>query len=133
VTSRIDAYGGLAVKLPRVSSFFVISSLALIGLPVLNSFVGEFLILSSAFTQIRRGWAVAATFGTILSAGYMLWLVQRLFYGQPGALAARTQARDLRFHELAAITPLAVLMLAMGVAPMLWMKAIAPVHPPSQN
>ena len=133
VTSRIDAYGGLAIKLPRVSSFFVISSLAMIGLPVLNSFVGEFLILSSAFTQISRGWAVAATFGTILSAGYMLWLVQRLFYGQPGALAARTQVRDLRFHELAAITPLAVLMLAMGVAPMLWMKAIAPVHPPSQN
>ena len=133
VTSRIGAYGGLALKLPRVSSFFVISSLAMIGLPLLNSFVGEFLILSSTFTQVSRGWAVAATFGVILSAAYMLWLVQRLFYGQPGALATKTQARDLRFHELAAVTPLAVLMLAMGVAPMLWMKAIDAVHPPSRN
>ncbi|MGH9589555.1 MAG: complex I subunit 4 family protein, partial [Terracidiphilus sp.] len=133
VTSRIGAYGGLAVKLPRVSSFFVISALAMIGLPLLNGFVGEFLILSSTFTQVSRGWAVAATFGVILSAAYMLWLVQRLFYGQPGALAAKTQTRDLRFHELAAVTPLAVLMLAMGVAPMLWMRVIDAVHPPSQN
>ncbi|MGH9589493.1 MAG: complex I subunit 4 family protein [Terracidiphilus sp.] len=133
VTSRIDAYGGLAVKLPRISSFFVISSLAMIGLPLLNSFVGEFLILSSTFTEVSRGWAVAATFGVILSAAYMLWLVQRLFYGEPGPLAARTQARDLRFHELAAVTPLAVLMLVMGVAPMLWMKAINAIHPPSQD
>ena len=133
VTSRIDAYGGLAVKLPRISSFFVISSLAMIGLPLLNSFVGEFLIVSSTFTQVSRGWAVAATFAVILGAAYMLWLVQRLFYGEPGTLAAKTQTRDLRFHELAAVTPLAVLMLVMGVAPMLWMKAIAPVHPPLQN
>jgi NADH-quinone oxidoreductase subunit M len=132
-SSRIADYGGLAAKLPRVSSFFVITALAMVGLPLLNSFVGEFLILSSTFTQVSRGWAVAATFGVILSAAYMLWLVQRLFYGQPSALAAKTQIRDLRFHELAAVTPLAVLMLVMGVAPMLWMNAINTVHPPPQN
>ena len=76
---------------------------------------------------------MAATFGVILSAAYMLWLVQRLFYGQPSALAAKTPSRDLRFHELAAVTPLAVLMLVMGVAPMLWMRAITATHPPPQN
>jgi NADH-quinone oxidoreductase subunit M len=131
VTSRIDAYGGLAARLPRVASFFLISALAMIGLPLLNSFIGEFLILSSTFTQVNRGWAVAATFGVILSAAYMLWLMQRLFYGQPSALA-ETQARDLGFHELAAVAPLAVLMLVMGVAPMLWMNSISDVHPPPQ-
>ena len=131
-TSRIADYGGLAAKQPRLVSFFVITSLAMVGLPLLNGFIGEFLILSSTFTQVSHGWAVAATFGVILSAAYMLWLVQRLFYGQPSALATKAQIRDLRFHELAAVTPLAVLMLVMGVAPMLWMKAITATHPPPQ-
>ena len=133
VTSRIADYGGLAAKLPRVSSFFVITALAMVGLPLLNGFVGEFLILSSTFTHVSRGWAVAATFGVILSAAYMLWLVQRLFYGQPSALATNTQSRDLHFHELAAVTPLAILMLVMGVAPALWLNAINAVHPPPQS
>lgn len=130
-TSRIDAYGGLAAKLPRTASFFVIFSLAMVGLPLLNSFVGEFLILSSTFTQVSHGWAVAATVGVILSATYMLWLVQRLFYGQPSTLAGKTAALDLRFHEMAAAVPLAVLMFVMGVAPSIWLRAIEPgVHPP---
>ena len=133
VTSRIAEYGGLAVKFPRTASFFVITALAMVGLPLLNSFIGEFLILSGTFTQVSRGWAVAATFGVILSAAYMLWLVQRLFYGEPSALAAKTPARDLRFHELAALLPLALLMLVMGVAPSLWMNAINAVHPPTEN
>jgi NADH-quinone oxidoreductase subunit M len=133
VTSRIADYGGLAAKLPRTASFFVITSLAMVGLPLLNSFVGEFLILSGTFTGVSRGWAVAATFGVILSAAYMLWLVQRIFYGQPSALIAGTPARDLGFHELAAMGPLALLMLVMGVAPMLWLNAISAVHPPPQS
>lgn len=133
VTSRIADFGGLAVRLPRVSSFFVITALAMVGLPLLNSFIGEFLILSGTFTGVSRAWAVAATFGVILSAAYMLWLVQRLFYGEPSPLAAKTETRDLHFYELAAVTPLAVLMLVMGVAPMLWMNAISAVHPPPRN
>jgi len=130
VSSRIADYGGLATRLPRVASFFVISSLAMIGLPMLNSFIGEFLILSSTFTEVSRGWAVAATVVVILSASYMLWLVQRLFFGKPGALTADTSARDLRFHDLAAVTPLAVLILVMGLVPELWLSAIRGVHPP---
>lgn len=133
VTSRIADYGGLAARLPRTASFFVITSLAMVGLPLLNSFVGEFLILSGTFTGVSRGWAVAATFGVILSAAYMLWLVQRLFYGEPSGVAAKTPARDLGFHELAAMGPLALLMLVMGVAPMLWLDAISAVHPPPQS
>ena len=86
-TSQIAAYGGLAAKVPRLATFFVIASLAMIGLPLLNGFVGEFLILSSTFTGVSRGWAVAATVGVILGAAYMLWLVQRLFYGPESKLA----------------------------------------------
>ena len=68
-------------KLPRTATYFVIASLAMIGLPMLNGFIGEFLILSSTFTGVSRGWAIAAALGVILGAAYMLWLVQRLFYG----------------------------------------------------
>jgi NADH-quinone oxidoreductase subunit M len=133
VTSRIADYGGLAAMLPRTVTFFVISSLAMIGLPLLNGFIGEFLILSSTFTEVSHGWAVAATLGVILSAAYMLWLVQRLFYGQPSALTSKTPPRDLRFHELTALVPLAVLMVVMGVAPMLWLNVISAVHPPPRQ
>ena len=129
--TQIDAFGGLAAKLPRTASFFVIASLAMIGLPLLSGFVGEFIILSSTFTGVSRGWAVAAALGVILGASYMLWLVQRLFYGPEGALAASRPPDDLRFRELAVVAPLAVLMLVMGVQPSLWLTSIQTgIHPP---
>lgn len=122
-TSEIAAYGGLTAKLPRTASFFVIASLTMIGLPLLGNFIGEFIILSTTFTQVSHGWAIAATVSVILSASYMLWLVQRLFYGPPSALAERS-VPDLRLSELVALTPLAVLMFIMGVAPNLWLNSI---------
>ena len=67
----------------------------------------------------------------ILGAAYMLWLVQRLFYGPESALATSKPASDLRFGELAILTPLVVLMLVMGLAPSLWLNSIhTGVHPP---
>ncbi len=67
----------------------------------------------------------------ILGATYMLWLVQRLFYGPESALATSKPAIDLRFGELAILTPLVVLMLVMGLAPNLWLNTIRTgVHPP---
>jgi len=123
-TSRIAAFGGLANKVPRLATLFVITSLAMIGLPMLNGFVGEFLILSSTFGGVSRGWAVAATLSVILGAAYMLWLVQRLFYGPESTLAASTPANDLHLGESAVLWPLAVLMLVMGVAPSLWFPSI---------
>ncbi|MDE3187741.1 MAG: NADH-quinone oxidoreductase subunit M [Acidobacteriota bacterium] len=122
-TSQIDAYGGLAARVPQTATLFVITSLAMIGLPMLNGFVGEFLILSSTFSGVSHGWAIAATVGVILGAAYMLWLVQRLFYGPESELAARPAA-DLRPGELAVLWPLAILMLVMGLAPSLWMPSI---------
>ncbi len=132
-SSEIAAYGGLAAKLPRTASYFVIATLTMIGLPLLGNFIGEFIILSTTFTQVSRGWAIAAAVSVILSASYMLWLVQRLFFGKESALTARS-APDLRFTELAALTPLALLMLVMGVAPMLWLNSIqSGIRPPGSQ
>jgi NADH-quinone oxidoreductase subunit M len=123
-TSQIAPYGGLAAKVPQTATLFVISSLAMIGLPMLNGFVGEFLILSSTFAGVSQGWAVVATVGVILSAAYMLGLVQRLFYGPPSQMSSSMPAADLRFSEQAILWPFAALMLVMGIAPSIWMAAI---------
>src|ERR1039457_3032491 len=133
-TSEIAAYGGVAGKLPRAATLFVIASLAMIGLPMLNSFVGEFLILASTFNGVSRSWAVAAALGVILSAAYMLWLVQRVFYGPESELTRSKPAADLHFRELAVLWPLALLMLVMGLAPSYWMPFIeAAVHPQNRH
>jgi len=130
-TSQIADFGGLASKLPRTATLFVIATLAMIGLPMLNGFVGEFLILSSTFTGVSKGWTIAAALGIILGAAYMLWLVQRIFYGPESALATSKPADDLHPGELAVLWPLAVLMLVMGLAPSLWIQTIEKgVHPP---
>jgi len=130
-TSQIDSYGGLAARLPRMATFFVIASLAMIGLPMLGGFIGEFLILVGTFTGVSKGWAIAATLGVILGAAYMLWLIQRLFFGPESALATSKPPEDLRLGQLAVLWPLAALMLVMGVAPMLWLPTIEKgAHPP---
>ena len=130
-TSEINAYGGLAAKLPRMATFFVIASLAMIGLPMLNGFIGEFLILVSTFIGVSYGWAIAATIGVILGAAYMLWLIQRLFYGPESTLVASKSPDDLHAGHLAVLWPLVVLMLVMGLAPMLWLPIIEKgAHPP---
>jgi len=123
-TSQIAAYGGLANRVPRLATLFVIVSLAMIGLPMLNGFIGEFLILSSTFSGVSHGWAIAATLGVILSAAYMLWIVQRVFYGTESKMAAESPARDLHFGEQLVLWPIAVLLLVMGVAPNLWLRII---------
>jgi len=123
-TSEIGLYGGLAARLPRTATLFVITSLAMIGLPMLNNFVGEFLVLSSTFAGVSRSWTVAAALGVILGAAYMLWLIQRIFYGTESALVTSKPANDLHFSELIVLWPLAVLMLVMGVAPSLWFPTI---------
>jgi NADH-quinone oxidoreductase subunit M len=123
-TSQIGVYGGMAKKLPNMATLFVVTALAMIGLPMLSGFVGEFLILSSTFAGVSRGWAVWATVGVILGAAYMLWLVQRIFYGPESEMAAAKQAADLKFNESVVLWPLAALMLVMGLAPSLWMGTI---------
>ena len=123
-TSEIGMYGGLASKLPRTVSVFVITSLAMIGLPLLNNFIGEFLVLSNTFMGVSKGWAITAAVGVILGAAYMLSLVQRIFYGSESTLVTSKPPDDLHFREVVVLWPLTVLMLVMGVAPSLWLPTI---------
>jgi NADH-quinone oxidoreductase subunit M len=132
-TSEIGSYGGLAVKLPRTATFFVVATLSMIGLPILGGFIGEFLILLGTFTGVSKGWAIAATFGVILGAAYMLWLVQSLFFGPESRMVAAKPPDDLRLGQVIVLAPLAVLMLAMGVAPMGWLPVIEMGVQPAQG
>ena len=110
---EIADYGGVATAAPRLSTVFMITMLASIGLPMLNNFVGEYLVLQGA-AQADFHWAVFAAIGVILSACYMLWLYQRLFYGDtPEAVA--DHVHDLNLREWAAAAPLLAMMLWMGV------------------
>jgi NADH-quinone oxidoreductase subunit M len=123
-TSQISLYGGLAKKTPSMAALFVITSLAMIGLPMLNGFVGEFLVLSSTFTGVNRRWAAIATIGVILSAAYMLTLTQRIFYGPQSQTALANPNGDLDLRNKLVLYPLATLMLVMGVNPNLWLSGI---------
>jgi NADH-quinone oxidoreductase subunit M len=120
-TNEISRYGGLAIKSPWFATLFVITALSLIGLPMLNGFVGEFLILAGSFS-VHPAWTSAAVLGVILGAVYVLRLVQRVFYGELNETLPA--APDLLLREQLALWPVAVLMLAMGVASPVWMRAI---------
>ena len=115
--------GGLAAVLPWMVTLYVITTLSLVGLPMLNSFVGEFLILSGSMQSGHHAaWTVIATTGVILSAAYMLLMIQRVFYGYLGTVSEEIRPRDLNVREHLAMWPLIALMLIMGVASPLWMR-----------
>jgi NADH-quinone oxidoreductase subunit M len=113
----------MASKLPRMATLYVITALSLVGLPILNGFVGEFLILSSTF-RVHPYWGTAATLGVILSAAYMLTMVQKLFYGQESQLVANKNVPDVVAREGFALIPATILMLVLGVASPYWIRAI---------
>jgi NADH-quinone oxidoreductase subunit M len=120
-------YGGLAAKLPWLVTLFVITTLSVVGLPMLNGFVGEFLVLTGAMqSEVAHhiGWTVFATTGVILTASYMLWMIQRVFYGDLNENTADVPAPDVTAREHLALWPLIILMLLMGVASPYWMRAI---------
>lgn len=120
-------YGGLADRLPWMVTFFIVTTLALIGLPMLNSFVGEFLILAGGMQAIfahHMLWTVVGTVGVILSAAYMLSAIQRVFFGEPGLRPAEVDGWDVNAREHIALWPLVLLFLVMGVASPYWMRAI---------
>jgi NADH-quinone oxidoreductase subunit M len=126
-TYDMREYGGLAAKLPWVVTMFVITTLSIIGLPMLNGFVGEFLILSGSMQSPfghRHFWTAFATLGVILGAAYMLTMIQRVFYNNLGPKPQKLVGWDLDAREHLALWPLAILFLIMGVASPVWMKAI---------
>src|SRR3989449_2975012 len=80
-TFEIDDYGGLATPMPRLAAFFLFVALSSLGLPMLNGFVGEYLVLLGTY-QVHWKWAAWAATGVILSACYLLWSYQRVFFGE---------------------------------------------------
>jgi len=123
-TRLIADYGGLKAVAPRLTAAFLIITLASIGLPGLNGFVGEFLILFGAF-RWAPGFVVVAGLGVILSAVYMLWMVQRVYYG-PVAHEENATLPDLRPREWAALAPLVALAIVMGVLPNIFLSPSEP-------
>jgi NADH-quinone oxidoreductase subunit M len=119
-TRLISEYGGLKAVVPRLSAAFLIITLASIGLPGLNGFVGEFLIMLGAFRWDPR-FVVAAGLGVILSAVYMLWMFQRVYYGTVRHQANATLP-DLLPREWASVIPLCALALVMGVFPNIFLR-----------
>ncbi len=120
-------YGGLAARHPWMATMFVLTSLAAVGLPMLNGFVGEFLILSGTMQSIVAHhvlWTTVGATGVIFGAGYMLWMIQRVFYGSPGIRTEEVQGWDLCAREHLELWPFIALFLVMGVASPLWMRAI---------
>jgi len=119
-TRLISEFGGLAKPMPWFSTLFVIASLSSIGLPFLNGFVGEFLILIGTWTSsaISRPWIVTmlAATGVIWAAVYMLWMLQRVVFG-PVTNEENARLLDLNRRELGLMVPLLILMLFMGVYP----------------
>jgi len=111
----IADYGGVATVAPWLSTVFLITTLASIGLPTLNNFVGEFMVLQgTAITNYT--WAIFAAIGVILSACYMLWLYQRVFYGNVTENVSH-HITDLNLREWAVVVPLIAMMVWMGVYP----------------
>jgi NADH-quinone oxidoreductase subunit M len=109
----IADFGGVSTAAPWLATVFVITTLASVGLPALNNFVGEFLVLQGS-AQVNFYWTAFAAVGVILSACYMLWMVQRVFYGETPE-AVRDHVADLNLREWAVVIPLIAMMVWMGV------------------
>jgi NADH-quinone oxidoreductase subunit M len=123
-TRLIAEFGGLKAVMPRLTAAFLVITLASIGMPGLNGFVGEFLVLLGAYRWDPR-FAAAAGLGVVLSAVYMLWMVQRVYYG---AVTHEENASlpDLRPREWAAALPLCAMAIVMGVFPALFLEPMEP-------
>ncbi|HYA95971.1 MAG TPA: NADH-quinone oxidoreductase subunit M [Terriglobales bacterium] len=123
-TFEISEFGGLATPMPIYAAFFMVIMLSSMGLPLLNGFVGEFLVLSGAF-QAKAAYGILAATGVIWSACYLLWMYQRVFFGKVHK-DVNAALPDISARERIALWPTALAALAMGVAPLLWLNAIEP-------
>ncbi|MBI4851988.1 MAG: NADH-quinone oxidoreductase subunit M [Acidobacteria bacterium] len=114
-TRLIEEYGGIAQKMPKYATLFMIFTLSSIGLPLLNGFIGEFLLLRGAF-EANRKWAGFGVAGIVLGAAYMLWLFQRVFFGELEN-EKNQNLTDLNWREWVYFSPLLFLVFAIGIYP----------------
>ena len=123
-TRLIAEFGGLKAVMPRLVAAFLLVTLSSIALPGMNGFIGEFLILLGGFRWHPVMAAFAAS-GVILSAVYMLWMFQRVNYGEVTHAENRTLP-DLSGREWAMMIPTAAMCIFMGVAPTLFLRPMEP-------
>jgi NADH-quinone oxidoreductase subunit M len=124
-TRLITDFGGLAKQMPVFAVIFMIVTLSSIGLPGTNGFVGEFLILIGAYESELRWYAIIATSGVILSAVYMLWMFQRVMFGE--LHNPKNQVlKDLNAREIVIMVPLVALIFIMGIYPTPFLNKMAP-------
>ena len=123
-TREIKDYQGIAKVMPRFALVFVFSALASVGLPGLNGFVGEFLVLVGSFKSPAFSWVytVLATTGVIIAAVYLLWMIRRVFFGS--LKEENAKLKDLNSTEMWVMAPLLVLMLVLGLYPFPFLKTI---------
>ncbi|WP_420610927.1 complex I subunit 4 family protein [Candidatus Poriferisodalis sp.] len=122
-TRQIDELAGIQSAAPVYAGVFTLIMLSSVGVPGLNGFVGEFLILIGSF-DTRPVWTVIAATGVILAALYLLWAYQRVFHGPPAA--ADRQTADLRRGELMTLAPFVIAAVALGVYPKPLLDAVEP-------
>jgi NADH-quinone oxidoreductase subunit M len=122
-TRQIADLGGLQKVAPVFAGVFMVVMLSSVGLPGLNGFVGEFLVLLGTFIT-RRWWAVVATTGVILAAVYLLWAYQRVFHGVPEG--ENLKFPELKWKEGAVLAPVIALIVFLGVYPKPVLDRMAP-------
>ena len=113
-TWQVSSLKGLQASAPVMAGAFTVAMLASIGVPGLNGFVGEFLVLIGTFLA-HRWWAVVAIIGIIVAAIYLLWAYQQVFHGEPRPADEKT--RDLALLERLVMAPLIILIVFLGVYP----------------
>jgi NADH-quinone oxidoreductase subunit M len=126
-TREISQFGGIAKVMPVYSTLFMIVTLSSIGLPGLNGFVGEFLILLGSFNSPNLGtysYTVVAATGVIFSAVYMLWMVQRVFFGKI-VHAQNASLLDLTRREIGIMVPIVIFIVWIGIYPSVFLKSSA--------
>jgi len=123
-TRMIDDFGGLWKQMPIFSACFLVVTLSSIGLPGLNGFVGEFLILLGSF-QTSPFWTAGAATGVVLGAVYMLWMFRRVVFG-PLTRPENQRLKDIGPREIAILSPILVLILVMGIYPRPFLSRMKP-------
>ena len=124
-TKKFEDFGGLAKVVPWYATFLVFTALASVGLPALNGFVGEFLILLGTWKAGLRMLAAIAAFGVVLAAVYLLKMIQKTLWG-PITKEENRGLRDLDLREVLALVPLCLFMLWIGVAPRTFLEPSRP-------
>ncbi|MGH7461159.1 MAG: complex I subunit 4 family protein, partial [Longimicrobiales bacterium] len=123
-TRMISEFGGLATPMPNFAAIYLIISLSSLGMPLLNGFIGEFAILRGVF-EVNKTWAAWGVFGIVLGAAYLLWLYQRVMFGQV-TNPANASLGDLNLREYACLVPLVLAAFWIGIYPKPFFRYLNP-------